>query len=119
MIINEIAESIVSEVDSSSMEAGRLSKECSCSYTLPEVQHHRFKRPFARSQESQRTPLSFKRRVPTDHHDHRKEKVFASAADLSADYSQGDEEAPQLNEVFPRIKEGNPYRCTLASDWIL
>jgi ATP-dependent HslUV protease ATP-binding subunit HslU len=48
------------------------------------------------------------------HHNH---DHVLRAADLSADFPQeGDDEPPVINEVFPRLKEGNEYRVLGISE---
>ena len=92
------------------MDSGSLNKECSCSYTLPDSCHPKLHKPFARSQSTRKLHQSCHKRVFTETRHIPRDRIFASAADLSAGAPQEDEEPPELNEIFPRIREGNPYR---------
>ena len=89
------------------MESRGLGVDCSCSYNLPELQCCPLKKPFSHLQPSRhiRQPTYWKHLQQ-----HRKERQWLHAADLSADYPRGDEEPPELSETFPRIRESNPYR---------
>ena len=86
------------------MECRGLGRDCSCSYT-PSDLHCLLKR-------SSGQPRAFRHHQQYKHfrYSHQRQRQWLHAADLSADFPRGDEEPPELSEVFPRIRESNPHR---------
>lgn len=99
------------------MDAGTLHRECSCSYSLYPSSHLRFSRFLSQARSSRRQRQYRLRRLPVEEQWQSQERIVVGAADLSAEFPQGDEEPPEINEIFPRIREGNPYRWFLKLVW--